>query len=51
MNYSPVKKQIHVGITASQKQDLYLYKEQNAKAIKVDILAYFKKDWGGSPST
>ena len=45
MSSSPVKKRRRVVITASQKHDLCLYKEQNAKATQVDILAYFSKEW------
>ena len=36
--------------SASQKHDLYLNKVQNAKAIQVDILAYFSKEWDCSPT-
>ena len=35
MSSSPVKKRHHVDNTASQKHDLCLYKEQNAKATQV----------------
>ena len=40
-------------ITASQKHDLCLYKEQNTKTTHVDILAYFSTKWSATvgPST
>ena len=42
--FKPVKKKRRcVDITASQKHDLCLHIEQNAKATQVDILAYFSK--------
>ena len=44
MSSSPVKKRRRVDITASQKHDLCLCKEQNAKAI----LAYFCQKWDGT---
>ena len=41
MCYSPEKTCRRVDITASQKHDLCLCKEQNVKAAQVDIVAYF----------
>ena len=44
---STVIKRHCVGITSSQKLDLCLFKEQNARATQVDILAYLYKEWSG----
>ena len=46
MSSSPVKKRRRVDISASQKQDLCLFKEQNPKSTQADILVHFSKEWG-----
>lgn len=41
--HSPGKRCGRVDISASQKQDSWLYKERNPRAAQADILMYFSK--------
>ena len=45
---SPAKKRRRVDISASQKRDVCLYKEQHPKATQAQILVHFSNEWGVS---
>ena len=45
---SPARKRGHVDISASQKRDVCLYKEQHPKATQAKILVHFSNEWGVS---
>ena len=46
MSSSRVKKLCRVDISASQKQDLCSFKEENPKSTQADILVHISKEWG-----
>ena len=45
---SPAKKRRRVDISASQKRDVCLYREQHPKATQAQILVHFSNEWGVS---